>query len=297
MFKFDIYKDAKEISKAKASAIDPKTGTTTRFLQYFVIAGVDAIKKLKAEKEPVIKANSERLAKKYAEEANAPIYAELTDGSNAIKDSVRTHFNNGIDAREEQNNRARTMPIRKDSMELLQTIRMMIDLDVDIPETNWKLWAEKFAGHPNEELVFAGLAKRKDIDIIPSSNPDRNHEQLETLRKMGNIAIDYLDHPEDSVTALSFLNDNPNSPLAKLMSEIDSDLASIIPAEKLTVLQRLKDAKEHAYNNDDVRLSVKIGSFIDRNIDKLATPEEINEALFAEAEDMIRQGMTAKKGE
>lgn len=297
MFKFDIYKDAKEISKAKASAIDPKTGTTTRFLQYFVIAGVDAIKKLKAEKEPVIKANSERLAKKYADEANAPIFAELNDSIKAIKDSVRTHFNKGIDAREEQNNRSRIMPIRKNSMELLQTIRMMIDLDVDIPEANWKLWGEQFAGYPTEELVFTGLAKRKDIDIIPSSNPDRSHEQLETLRKMGNIAIDYLDHPEDSVTALSFLNDNPNSPLAKLMCEIDSDLASIIPAEKLTVLQRLKDAKEHAYNNDDVRLSVKIGSFIDRNIDKLATPEEINEALFAEAEDMIRQGMTAKKGE
>lgn len=292
----DINKRATERAKAEASEINPKSGTSTRFYQYFVIEGREAIRRLQEEAEPKITANNERFVKKVADVENAPIKAELNEKIEAIKNFVRNKVNSGIDARIQRINDSRSIPIRTDSLKLLQTIQMLVDMGADISETDWKMWTEKFAGHYLEEKVFAGLAKKKGIDIIPTSNPERGIEKLETFRDMANHTIEHSDDANESLYALSFLSPT-NKGLNELIEQIDSDLASIIPADKLTVLQRLKDAKEHAYNNDDIRLSVKIGSFIDRNIDKLATPEEINESLYAEAEDMIRQGMTAKKGE
>ena len=58
-----------------------------------------------------------------------------------------------------------------------------------------------------------------------------------------------------------------------------------------------KDAKENAYNKDNVMLAVKIGSFIDKYADELATPEELKESRYAEAEEFIQRGMAAKKGD
>lgn len=283
-------------AKAEASKIKPKMGTSVRFQKYSIEASRDIVTKLKEEALPKISANNERFAKKFADVENAPIQNELDANIKAIKENVRNRFNNNIDARIAQNNKARIAPIRQSSKELLQTIDMLIKTDADIKEDDWKAWGEQFAGHYLEEIAYAGYAKQKGIDVIPSSNPDKSNERLESFRKIGNIAIDFLDHPEDSIMAQSFFSENPDSPVSKLMEEIDSDLATIIPAEKITVLQRLKDAKENAYNKNNVMLAVKIGSFIRDNMDKLATPEEISETLFAEAEEFIEKGMSAEKG-
>jgi len=291
----DINKRATERAKAEASEINPKSGTSTRFYQYFVIEGREAIRRLQEEAEPKITANNERFVKKVADVENAPIKAELNDKIKVIKDYVRNKVNSGIDARIQRINASRSIPVRTDSLKLLQTIQMLVDMGADISETDWKMWTEKFAGHYLEEKVFAGLAKKKGIDILPASNPERSIENLETFRDMANHTIERLDNPDGSLYALSFVS-LTNKGLNELMEQIDSDLASIIPADKLTVLQRLKDAKEHAYNKDNVELSVKIGSFINRNIDKLATPEEMQESLYAEAEEFIQKGMAAEKG-
>ena len=290
----DIRSITDKKSKEDALKIDPKFGTSASFIRNFVISGATAIDKLKADKEPEIKSNSERLSKKYADEANAPIIAELNEGISAVKNKVRTQVNQSIDKRIQQINYSRIIPIRENSWKLLRTIEALINMDADISESDWKLWAEQFAGHHLEERYFATLAGRRNITVLISSDPEKSIERLETLRDMANKTIDHLDDHRNSVVALSFLKSG-NSALTKLMDEIDSDMVSIVPAEKITLLQRLKDAKENAYNKDDVALSVKIGSFIDRNMDKLATPEEINENLFQQAEDFITQGMSAKR--
>lgn len=294
-FTAEIKERTDEIAKKEALKIDPKNGTSIGFLQYYVIASWEVVKRKKQEAEEKINANNETYAPKVAEEYNAPIIAELNEAVKAIKENVRNHVNGKIDAREQRINTTRNMPIRDSQMKLLQTIRMLTDMNADIAENDWKTWAEQFAGHYLEEKVFASLAKTRDITILPSFDPVKSTENLETFRQMANYTIDRLENAEDNITALSFLNVSQTSPLGELIQQIDSDIASIIPAERLTVLKRLKDAKKNAYDADDIALSVRIERFIDKNADKLASPEEINESLYAEAEDFITQGMSAKR--
>ena len=296
-FTSDLLNRARELSKAEASEINPKKGTSISFQKFYIKAGQSLIKKLQQETEPKINANNERFVKKVADAENAPIKAELNEAIGKIKDNVRNTVNKNIDARIQQINLSRKVPVRTESLKLLQTIKMLVDIGAEISKSDWGTWSELFAGHYLEEKVFAGLAKGKGIDIIPAADPEKSIERLESFREMANQTIDHLDDSDASIVSLSFLSENPNAPIAKLINEIDSDLASIIPAEKLTVLQRLKDAKENAYKKDNVMLSVKIGSFIDKNMDKLATPEELNESLYAEAEQYIQKGMSAKKGD
>lgn len=296
-FKFasELLKRSQELSKAEASTITPKAGTSVLFNKFFCKAGSEEIKRLQSEAETKISANKERYSEKVAGELNLPIITELNESIQAIKNTVRSRVNENIDARVQRINETRSIPVRDSRMKMFQTIKMLLDLNADISEGDWKAWGEQCAGHYLEEKIFESLANTRKIPVVPTINPEKNIEQLETFRAMANNTIDHLDNVDDNLMALSFLNDNPDAPLGQLVNEIDNDLASIIPAEKLTLLQRLKDAKQNAFDKDNVTLSVKIGNFIDKNIDKLATPEELVEPLYTEAENFIVQGMSAKR--
>ena len=291
----ELFKRSQEISKANASNITPKTGSSIAFNKYFCKAGLERVKNLQAEAKSKISANTERYSDKVAQEINQPIVSELTEAINSIKTILRDHVNKNIDARIQRINETRNVPVRESSMKLFQTIKMLLDLGADISESDWKSWGEQCAGHYLEERIFGSLAQTRNITYIQSFDPEKSIERLEHFRTMANIAINHLDNADENINAASFFNDNPNSPLAKLINDIDTDIASIIPAERLSVLKRLKDAKENAFDKNDSALSVRIGMFIDKNIDKLATPEEISESLFDEAESFIKQGMTATK--
>ena len=294
-FATDLNKRMVEISKENASRIDPKSGTSIAFLQYYAIAGWEEVKKTVQEAEVKIKANNERYAPRVAQEMNLPIITERDEKISSIEKNVNGHINSKIDERIKRIAETEILPMRQSRKELLQTIKTLLDFGYSPSEREWKVWGEQFAGNNLEEKVFTALAKTKDITILPSTDSEKSIEKLEAFRQMANTATKDLKNADGSIVALSFLKIAPNSPLGKLIEDIDTDMASIIPAEKLTVLKRLKDAKQNAFDKNNVTLSVKIGSFIDRNIDRLATPQEITESLYAEAEQYINQGMTAKK--
>lgn len=291
----DLKRRMEEISKEQASKIDPKNGTSIAFLQYFGVAGWESVKKEIRNADEKMSANNERYSPKVAREMNISIEAERDRTIKEIEKNVNGYINRKIDEREKRIDQSELLRMRESGKELLQYIRTLLELGYEPSEREWKLWGEQFAGNIAEQKVFSALAKTKGKTILLANNPEKSIENLETFRQMANIATSDLKNADNSITALSFLKIDPNSPLGKLIHEIDTDIASIIPAEKLTVLKRLKDAKENAFDKNNVKLSVKIGSFIDKNIDKLATPQEINEALYAEAEDFIKQGMTATR--
>lgn len=291
---FPLKKRMDEISKSAAMEIDPKNGSTVAFLQFYVKAGEEEVKKLKRAAEDKKSANNEMYAHKVAQERNQPIDAELNEAIKAIKENVRNHVNSKLDARVKQIRTFEVLPMRESRKELLHTITELLNMGYNPSEHEWNLWGEQFAGNALEEKYFETLAETKDITIITSFDAEKSIERLELFRQMANIAINNLEN-DDNLTAASFLKISKDSPIGKLIEEIDSDISSIIPAERLTLLQRLKAAKEHAYDKDNVQLSVKIGSFIDKNIDRLASPAEVNEALYAEAEQFISQGMTATR--
>ena len=291
-FSTELLERSREIMKENAKQIKPKAGTTVATNRYLILAGKDLLKRYQAETNEKISANNERYSVKTAGELNEPIKAELQNNIKLLKDTVRKSVNGNLDARLKRIDETRVIPIRSEAMGKIQTFKMLIDLGAKIPQRDWELLGEYCAGHYLEEKAFIALAKSQDVHIIASTNLDKSAERIEAFREMANKAIDNLDNPNDSLTSFAFFNEQ-NEALNALMDEIDTDVSTLIPAERLTVLQRLKDAKEHAYNKDDIKLSVRIGMFIDRNMEKLATPEELNDALYSEAEDFINQGMSA----
>ena len=114
---------------------------------------------------------------------------------------------------------------------------------------------------------------------------------------MINNSIPHIGEDNPSLMLLSLLSENPNSPIAQLISDIDSDIATIIPAERRTVLKRLKEAEKNAYDTDNLILYTRIKGCIERNLNELSTPEELKDALYEQAEDFISKGMNAKKGD
>lgn len=281
----------KEI-KTEASKINPKAGSTVSTNKYIIVVGKERIKSLQKEAEQKISDNNERYSSKVAQELNAPIKADLSKAITAVKDTVRKIVNSNLDAREKRIDETRVTPIPNEVMERIQTFRMLIDLGAKIPERDWTLLGEQVAGHYLAEKAYIALAKSQDITVIPTVDLDKSVERIEQFREMANNAIDNLDKPDANLTAFAFFSDK-NKALESLIDEIDSDVSTIIPAKRRTVLERLKDAQEHARNKDDYSLSAKIGIFIDRNMERLATPEELTDALYSEAEDFIKQGMSA----
>jgi len=290
----ELRKNSAELAKSHALKIKPKIGTTASSVWYFAKSGLAMVKGIINETNQQIKANEERYSKKVAYEMNSPIIEERNRKIKAVKDAVKNNTNDKVDARKKQNADSRKMLIRDSSWKLLQQIQMLIGIDAEISADDWKSWGEVFAGHYNEERAYAALAKTKDIIIIPVSSPIDMDENLENLRAMANRAADHMDKLDDDILSLSFFTDNPDSPVQKLIETIDNDIGSIIPAEHMTVLKRLKEAQKTAFDRDNVTLSNEINRFINRNLDRLATPEEINESLYAEAEEYINKGMTAK---
>ena len=288
----ELKERADEIRKALAAETKPKAGSTIATNRYLILSGKEKVKSLQKEAEQKIADNKERYSSKVAEELNAPIKADLSNAITAVKDTVRNIVNGNLDARIKRIDETRVTPIRSEVMEKIQAFKMLIDLGAKIPERDWALFSEQVVGHYLEEKAFIALAKSQKITILPSVNLDKSVERIEQFREMANIAINCLDKTDDSIASFAFFHKN-NTALESLIDEIDSDVSTIIPAERRTVLQRLKDAQEHARNKDDYSLSAKIGLFIDRNMERLATPEELTDSLFSEAEDFIKQGMSA----
>ncbi len=281
----------KEI-KTEASKINPKAGSTVSTNKYIIVIGKERIKSLQKEAEQKMSDNNERYSSKVAQELNAPIKADLSKEITTVKNIARKAVNSNLDAREKRIDETRVTPIPNEVMERIQTFRMLIDLGAKIPERDWTLLGEQVAGHYLAEKAYIALAKSQDITVIPTVDLDKSVERIEQFREMANNAIDNLDNPDANLTAFAFFSDK-NEALDSLIDEIDSDVSTIIPAKRRTVLERLKDAKEHARNKDDYSLSAKIGLFIDRNMERLAEPQELTDALYSEAEDFIKQGMSA----
>ena len=174
-FKFasELLKRSQELSKAEASTITPKAGTSVLFNKFFCKAGSEEIKRLQSEAETKISANKERYSEKVAGELNLPIITELNESIQAIKNTVRSRVNENIDARVQRINETRSIPVRDSRMKMFQTIKMLLDLNADISgashadvDCNGTIKC-KVSGA--SKLIYSGNASVEDIDSSGAS--------------------------------------------------------------------------------------------------------------------------------
>lgn len=282
-----IYKD---LSKQMAA----RTGSSADFIRSLVRIGHNMVQNKKTEINVKIDENNDTLSKRLADEANEQLKSEIEQYIIDIKTVLSKRASDFFDAKKNSVNQfIKQMP----SDNLGEKLKYVCEYGHLFSKTVWEVFItdSDITGNYIAQTIVQKMAEKNGIDYVCPFNYERVMEKLNDIETMTTNSINNLDKG-DSLTLLSFISENENSPVSKLIADLDSDMSTIIPAEKLTVLKRLKNAKQNAYDQDAVELSVKIGTFIDRNIDRLATPEEINNDLYAQAENLINQGMSAKKG-
>ena len=292
----ELLAKSKELQKQRASEITSKAGTSIDSARYRAIAGLNMVEGLQNNATQKCNENNERYSVKVANELNAPIKAELSDAIKKIKDICSQHINNVVDSHIQQLNTFKMIPLTAKMRDQFETLKMLMEYG-KVSADDIKLWNNEFVGHYQAEQLFSAMAEKHGFDVIPSIDSETSRERLEQFRSMALNAISHFDNPNDNILSMSFFSDNPNSPIAQLISDIDSDIAVIIPAERRTVVDRLKEAEKNALETDNVMLSAKIRSFRERNLNELSTPEELKDSLYEQAEEFITRGMSAKKGD
>lgn len=296
MFEIRLSEKQKAIYKDLSKNVSVKSGSSMEFIREFVRIGLNHVNSKKAEINAKINENNDTLSKRLADEANSKLQAEMKQ----YADDIRTILSNrSAEFFEAKRNTVTHFIKQMPSDALWRKLQFIKDFGNLLNKEEWEVFITdpEIASNYFASKIVQKEAETHEIDYVIALDYNKLMGKINDIETMVNNSIPHIADSENSLTLLSLVSENPQSPVSQLIADIDSDIASIIPAEKLTVLQRLKDAKENAYNKDNVMLSVKIGSFIDKHADELATPEELKEPLYAEAEQFIQKGMSAKKGD
>ena len=278
--------------KELAKEVKVKTGSTVGFLRDLIISGRRMVERKQDDANTRMEHNNNTIAKRLADEENIKIKADLEQEIASIKETLDRNRSNNLSAKREMVYKNASTVIPDDLFRVMQTLEMRTG---EISDFEWDMYNRMFAQNYQGSKWFEEFAGRHGVTIIPANDPIKTIENIDTFDEMCKRTIAVIDDPAKSLYALSFLKDNPDSELATLINEIDTDISALIPAPRRTVLDKLKQAKQHAYDNDDLGLSARIRLFIETHATELATPEDMKDALFERAEELICEGMSVTK--
>ena len=283
----------KAIYKKLSEGVTAKVGTSMEFIRELIRIGVNSVNDKKAEINAKINDNNDKLSKRLADEANIQLQSELKQYTDDIKTILSKRSAEFFNAKRDTVAQfIKKMP----SDSLWRKLQFINDFGNLLDKEEWEVFITdpEIASNYYASKIVMKEAEKHGVDYAISFNYNKMIDTLNDVETMVNNSIPHIGESQNSLTLLTLISNNPNSPVSKLIADIDSDIASIIPAEKLTILQRLKDASKTAYNRDNVTLSSKINAFISRHERELAEPGELRESLLAEAESFIQQGMAAR---
>jgi len=283
---------ARAIKKEMTKGITVKSGTSTEMLCNFIRFGFKMVSDKKVNTDAMISENNANLSKVLADEKNAQLMKEYKEFADDTKAVINSRIDEVMSAKREKVRQYTMLPPSDRQMKLLQLFEMRQD---KIDSYELELFMSEMATNYQASRIFEKIADEKGITFVPPWVPAKCNERLNQFENIARMTVNKMDDPYNDPLALSFLK-SENGTLFQLLCEIDTDFATIIPADIVTVYKRLTQAQKRAYDNDDVVLSVRIENFIDKHKSKLATPEEINEELYQQAEDLITQSLEKKKG-
>lgn len=295
MNSYELTAKQKEIMQSIAKGITVKPGSSCDSIRSIVRFGFIAYEQKKQETQRKVAENNDTLSKRLADEKNAVLQRELKQHASDMKAALHRKTAELFEAkRKAVTEYVKQMPSDNLNRKLqyIQNYGSLFDRE---------LW-EVFITDP--EIVSNYLACKivekvasdNHIDFYSTPQLHKINENIDDYEEMVKSSIDRIDVEHDIILG-SLISENPESPVQKLINEIDTDIATIIPAPQKTILKRLKDAEQHAYNESDFRTSARIKIFLEDHGKVLATPEEIKESLLNEAEQLVTQGMSAKKGD
>ena len=292
-FSQEALERGRKIFKEQAATVIPQANSNLSALRGLIISGYRIIsgyqEKLKLETQE----NREKLSVKLADEANKKLTDEFNQKVQDIQTVLSVRLNDLMEAKNAAVRSFAMLPPSDKQFKLLQALQMR---EGDLSDFEWQMYVEEMAGNYTASKILQKEAGKRDKTIFPPFSPEDTIDKLNQFSFAAKTAIDNIGNLDESIIGKSFVTDAPEGEgINGLIADIDSNLATIIPAERLTVLKRLKEAQQNAYDKDNVLLSSRIRVFIERNIDMLSSPEELKDALYEQAESYISQGMNATK--
>ncbi len=292
---FELTAKQKEIYQSIAKGITVKPGSSAESIRSIVRFGFILDQKSKSEKQRKIAENNDTLSKRLADEANTVLMQEMrqhtSDTKMVIKRRTAELFKAKRDAVTEY---VKRMP----SDDLNRKLQYIQNYGSSFDKELWEIFITdpEIVSNYLACKIVEKIADENGVEFSSAPKLSKILEKISDLEEMVDSAINRIDDEHDIILG-SLISESPDSPVSKLINEIDTDLATIIPAPQKTIMKRLKDAEKHAYDVSDFRTSARIKIFLENHGNTLSTPEEIKEDLLKEAEDLVTQGMNAKKGE
>lgn len=173
-----------------------------------------------------------------------------------------------------------------------------------ISNTEWQYLIDKAGDNYLSLRMVQQLANKFDRSFVMPFDPDDTLKKLDELSTVASLAIEYIDVPDnelaDSRVDRFYNMDGENGRtydpyFGELIATLDTSAGVVIPEEYRSISKRLNDAREKAYNNDNVELSAKIRVFMEKYADQLQTPEELKELVYQRAEELITQANATDK--
>lgn len=301
----EAIKRGQQILREQSVNITPKEGTSLISIRKLIDNMGKIASGHRMETEKKIAYNNDQLSARLASEANSKLREEHRQYVDGLKAVATQKLNEAIEAKKDAVKRFSSVPPTDKQLRLFQTAQM---LDYKLRDYEWRILIDETATNYLASRILAKVAdgqkndEGKPLEIIPAFNPERVLDNLDIYASMAKKAIDALDDLDSSLLGKSFVADSrPNDGINKIIDNIESSFGAVVPAEKMSILKRLRDAKDNAFNNatsdnpEGISISSKIRMFIDQHERELATPEELQESLMNEAESLIASGMSIRK--
>ncbi len=289
---YELSVDVSEMRKEMAKLTPAKPGTSAETPRNRIRAATILNSRIKGECERKKADNYDKLSKRLADEANFRIDKDRKNYTKQLQD-----FTNGMNKQwfEEKKSIVMRNMSQIPTGEAHDILHFANNFGDMLDKNDWKMLISnpKVVANPFASRVMEKIASKYGIDCVSAPDLQKTLDRLSDYESMLENAVARIEDENDLVV-MSVLSGYPDSPVLKLISEIDTDLATIIPDPKQTILQRLKDAEKKAEDAKDFSLYARIKVFRESNEKSLATPEEMKDELFSQAESLIAQGMSVK---
>ena len=277
-----------EIVRAQYEAIvkvDQNIGTSLSAFRKLVGTVFHACRKEASYNETVKNENRNLYNKKVAGERNATIDAEFKKKLEFNADYLRTKYKKIIEAKMKRMDEYQTTPPTAEQMTLLQLVQMRGFENFSSHEMD--LIAAKLADNDMAIKTLSAWGKDSDHMIIPPFNREKMEEQLQVFGEMLDSVIADLGNEKTTYFTDDFMSERPEAISAVIAESADLENGSRVPKNNITLLIRLKDAEQKAFDNGDINTYTNIRRFRETWQETIAEPGELRKEVVKAAEDLI----------
>lgn len=296
----DFQKSAMLSAASKAAytgiKVDAKIGTSFGGFRKYA----QNLRKAILIKKDELDKSVDELKTAYSSSVYDPVVKDLTGKFNeevaSLRESLTVVFDRICNEKRDAVKRFTMVPPSDDVLKLVNAFSFRDK--ADISDTEWS-YLVSVAGDNYQALrMVQKLANDCERPFSLPFTPDDTLKKIDKLVEIIDASIRSIAVPDNEVAnslVTRFYNYDGEEGriydpfIGDLIKELDSNAGSVVPEEYKSIIQKLKDAQQKAFDNDNIYTSARIKNFIEKYDRELHTPEEMKDFIFEKAQELIKQ--------